>query len=135
MSTPKVILLNRTDAVNYKPEGKAIAIRLDSQYPLRDLKGNYEGILVKTFEDTEEESVYSMTDQDAKDIVEFVLKNLDVDEIMVHCHYKQGRSPAAAIAIEEFFGGFQSHYEEEFPSINKMVLEKLRLEFKKSCIA
>jgi len=129
MHVPKITLLNRMDAVKYNPEGKAVAVRLDAQYPLRDLKGSYVEILVQTFKDTEDVSDYSITNENAKDIVAFVKKHSDVDEIVVHCHHKQGRSPAAALAIEEFFK-IQNIDIKDFPNINKLVLSKVRSAFK-----
>ena len=129
MNLPKITLLNRMDAVQYKPKGKAVAVRLDDQYPLRDLKGSYLDVLVQTFKDTEDISDYSITNDNAKDIVEFVKKHSKIDEIVVHCHHRQGRSPAVALAIEEHFK-IKNIDIREFPNINKLVLSKVRSAFK-----
>lgn len=126
----KITLMNRRDAIAHQPKGSAVALRLDSQYPLSNLKGNYQEILVQVFEDIPYECSYSIKDEDAKDIVNFVKENEDKEEILVHCHHKQGRSPAAAIAIQEYLGLNQFDIN-DFPDINMLVLEKLRKEFNK----
>lgn len=122
----KLTLLTRHDAILYEPEGDSIIIRLDSQNPISKLNGKFLDKLIVPVEDFEDESQYTMSVEDAKDVFNFVKRYESVvDEIVVHCHYRQGRSPACIFVLQDYFN--QNDYQKkDFPAYNKLVYRKLK---------
>jgi len=97
----KITVLNRLEAKEYIPDNTAIIIRMDDTIYFSKLKGDYLASKEFYFSDTENKTnPYAITEQNAKDIISFVRSYQDdIDEIVVHCHYGKGRSPAVAGAI------------------------------------
>jgi len=127
----KITIKDKNSVKDYKPEGKAIIIRIEDVYPIKDLK--YGDLYLEEkrffFLDIDYDMDYSITEQEMIEIYNFVnnYKN-KIDEIVVQCVYGQGRSPAVAFAIAKLF-----NFEEplgEFPDRNNFILDKFLNYFK-----
>jgi len=131
----KIIVFNKKDAKNYIPKDKAIIIRMGDSLPFPKLKGSYIEEKSFYFSDVDAISDYAITNDDAKEIISFVDKYINkVNEIIVHCEYGQGRSPAVAFAISEYLKSKnisieEQNYLDKYPNINKYIFEKIKLEF------
>ncbi len=124
----KIKVMNKTDAREYIPEGKAIIIRMGDTIYFSKLKGEYIAEKEFYFSDIEDSSSsYAIKEKHAEDIINFVKENLteDLEEIVVHCHYAQGRSPsvAASLAHNMFNIPFDVS---KYPDINKLVYNRVK---------
>jgi len=110
----KVSVFNKYDVVNYQPSGLSAIIRIADTFNFNDLKGNYDSEIQFFFSDIEDElSDYAISK---------TLKHFN--EIVVHCEYGQGRSPAVAYVISEYYGlPFDISI---YPNVNKLVISKLK---------
>lgn len=126
----KITVLSKRDVKFYNPSSNAAIIRITSQYPLTTLKGFYSNIIELFFDDISYDNndpdniANIISDIEAKEIINFV-KNLsnNCHEIVVHCDYGEGRSPAVAAAISRLFN--QNFDMSKYPKINKLVYDKI----------
>ena len=81
------------------------------RYLLYDINNMVDKIFVK-FDDVECDfgSYVSMSDEDAKNIVDFVFKHKDVDNIVVHCDAGISRSAGVAAALSKIFNNDDFKY-------------------------
>lgn len=120
----KITILDKRDAVIYKPEDKAVIIRIGDVYPLNKLKYKYIDECKYFFSDTNEFSEYSIQKDEAIEIAKFILKYInEVDEIVIHCVYGQGRSPAIAAVIYNFLDDKFDF--SKYKNINKYVYNEI----------
>jgi len=127
----KITVLNKTEVVLYQPKEDAIIIRIGDVYPLNKIFGKYIDQTHFYFSDIDEESEYSIQDDESDKLASFILKYIDtVDEIVVHCVYAQGRSPAIGYAIATYLGK-DNDYINKYPDINLYVYNKLMNSFLK----
>jgi len=123
----KITVLNMRDARNYIPTGKAIIIRMGDSFPFPKVDGDYIAKMNFYFSDVDSDSDYFIEDEEAIKILSFVKENIDiVDEIVVHCQYGQGRSPAVASAISDYLNIEGIKYKEEYPNLNIPIYEKIK---------
>ena len=131
----KITVFNKKNAKNHIPNGKSIIIRMGDQLPFPKLKGDYIAKKSFYFSDVDSISDYAISKEDAKNILEFIDNNInDIDEIIVHCEYGQGRSPAVAYAVSEYLINKNIPHENEeylqkYPNINIYVFETIKKEF------
>lgn len=121
----KITVLNKRDVVNYKPSNKSVIIRIGDTFPLNKLNHSYISESHYFFSDIDEESEYSIQKDEAVKLARFILKYInDVDEIVIHCVYGKGRSPAISYAIHSFLNrNFDDLY--KYPDINMYVYNEL----------
>jgi len=121
----KVSVFNKYDVVNYQPSGLSAIIRIADTFNFNDLKGNYDSEIQFFFSDIEDElSDYAISEEEAKDLAKFIKTLKHFNEIVVHCEYGQGRSPAVAYVISEYYGlPFDISI---YPNVNKLVISKLK---------
>lgn len=81
------------------------------RYLLYDINNMVDKIFVK-FDDVECDfgSYVSMSDEDAKNIVDFVFKHNDVNNIVVHCDAGISRSAGVAAALSKIFNNDDMEY-------------------------
>lgn len=123
----KFTVLSRMDAKNYLPKGNALIIRMDDNYPYSSLEGDYKAIQEVYFSDvTDKTNPYAITKENAIELINFVKNNIEgVDEIVVHCKYGKGRSPAVAASISMFM--FNQNFPiQSYPNINELVFNTIK---------
>ena len=130
---PSLLVLSRTDAEAYEPAGVEVCISITN--PKTDpvpLSDRFQDIIRLTFTDIAGPSPLPFdrlfSPDDAKQVVDFVLKWRDCDRIVVHCVAGQSRSPAMAMGICEVFGWPMGSLEHDHPLWNTYVrLELVRV--------
>jgi len=125
----KISVLNIHDAAKYIPKGNAVIIRIADSLDMPKLKGEYLDSISFFFSDLDFElSDYAIKEEDAINLKNFVDKNSPyIDEIVVHCVYAQGRSPAVGYVLSKYFN--LSFDIAQYPDINKLVIKKLEKVF------
>jgi len=118
-----VKIMSRKEAKLYLPNSTAVIIRMGDRYPFDKLKGSYQDTIDLLFSDIEIESHYAIQEEDIIKIIEFIDKNKNVNEIIVHCEYGQGRSPAIAFFISEYLR-LNIIKKSDYPNINNFVISK-----------
>ena len=129
----KIKVLNLQQSVSYKPECKSIMIRImdtvligKDHYSL-DYKDDFISVKEIYYDDIDFKSnkQYEVKDNDyykmkvfkednKNDIMEFIRENLNnIEEIVIHCHYGESRSPGIALSIDKVFKGFNFLYKFE----------------------
>ena len=127
----KITVLNKSEAVQYRPEGDAVIIRIGDVYPLNKIFGEYIDQSHYYFSDIDEEGEYSIQKDEADKLASFILKYIDVvDEIVIHCVYAQGRSPAIGYSIATYLGE-DNDFLSKYPDINLFVYNRLMDSFLK----
>ncbi len=126
----KITVLSKSEARSYKPIGTAIIIRIGdyfpSRIPLGEIQGKYLNITEYDFPDIDEFTEYSMKDEEAKSIAATIKEySGEVEEIVVHCIYGQGRSPAIAYAIATYNNDTSINYPEQYEKLNNIIYDKL----------
>jgi len=123
----KITVLNMRDAISYIPEERAIIIRMGDSFPFSKVEGEYINKINLYFSDVDSDSDYFIEDDEAKEILSFVDNNIDeINEIVVHCQYGQGRSPAVASAIADYLNISEIKYLEVYPNLNIPIYEKIK---------
>jgi len=123
-------VMNKDEAKEYLPTKKTIIIRMGDTYPFSKLKGEYLDILELYFSDVEDKTnQYAIKKEDGEKVINFVKKNIEkeVEEIIVHCQYGKGRSPAiaASLAHNMFNLPFDTT---KYPNINNLVYSTIEKE-------
>ena len=100
----KISVFDKNKVKDYEPLGLSAVIRISDSYDMPKLKGKYSLEKRFYFSDTEEElSEYSISEEEANELASFI-KDLELfNEIVVHCDYGKGRSPAVASVISEYY--------------------------------
>lgn len=132
----KITVMNKEEAKFYEPEGTAIIVRVGDYFPCRvplgKIVGKYVNISEYDFPDIAYYTEYSMTDRDAISIANTIKEfSNKVEEIVVHCIYGQGRSPAIAYAFATYVGDTSIDYVEKYDKINLYVYDKIMEQLKK----
>lgn len=125
----KITILNKFDIKTYIPEKSSVLIRISSQELRKINELSFEDIIYFYFDDVKEVSEHSMTDVEAKELINFIIKNKDSEEFVVHCDYGQGRSPAVAIFIADIFN-IEHEFKIIYQDYNYYVLNKLHENYK-----
>ena len=121
----KVSVFNKFEVRTYEPIGLSAIIRISDSYNMPILKGNYDLEKNFYFRDTEDElSDYSISEEEANELASFIKKLEKFNEIVVHCDYGKGRSPAVASVICEYYILYFN--KDNFPNINNLVVKRLR---------
>jgi len=129
----KITVLNLTEAKNYIPSKSAIIIRIFDSNQIPELKGSFLAEKHFFFSDLEDkDSPYSISQEEADSLIAFVKENSSVKEIVIHCVYAQGRSPAVGYVLSEYFNIPFS--KEQYPDINHLVIERLQESLKKESL-
>ena len=99
--------LPRAVAAQYRPvPGSAlISIHDRSEPPLTPQDG-WADVLVQRFHDTDGETMglEVFSEEQAREVLAFVERHQDCDELVVHCSLGQSRSAAVAIYLSEKYG-------------------------------
>lgn len=127
-----ITVLSRQEVKNYIPRDNSAIIRITSQYPFRELKGNFNYSLEMFFDDISElvEDDFDnmsniITKEEAFEIIVFLHKIIkeNCEELVVHCDYGKGRSPAVAAAISNILNiEFDIN---SYPDINMLVYDTI----------
>jgi len=126
----KITVLDKWEVKDYVPKEGAVLIRLlDKEDGFFKNEHLYKDIKESFFYDIDDpNSNYAITEEEAEDLADFILKNKEANEFVVHCTYAQGRSPAVGMAIADFLG--LEFNERMYPDMNKLVynrvIEKLK---------
>lgn len=125
----KITVLSKRNVRIYSPMSNAAIIRISSQYPLVSTKGNYIYSLELFFDDItygneDLENISNIiSSTEAIEIINFVKIIHNCSELVVHCDYGKGRSPAVAAAIADILNiNFNKSL---FPQLNKLVYDKI----------
>lgn len=125
-----IVVLAQKEAKNYIPMNNSAIIRITSVYPFRELKGRFDFCLELFFDDISEiveNDIDNMsnviTNEEANQIVSFVEQIKNCKELVVHCDYGKGRSPAVAAAISKMLG-FEFNIN-SYPDINMLVYDTI----------
>lgn len=106
---PRLLVLSRRRAEAYEPRRAEICISITNpQDPPFILSPLFKAVLRVAFSDVEDEVASPVqrrfTGEHAREILTFLAKWPDVDQIVIHCMAGMGRSPAVALAITELNG-------------------------------
>ncbi len=121
----KFIIKNRSDVKNaFFPGGTAILISItdpDKNHCLPS--GRYRDVLCVKFDDADMDAsgVLLITTEIAKNIIEFVVKNMDIDNVVVNCEGGISRSAGTAAALSKIFTGDDSELVRAKPFFNRLV--------------
>ena len=119
-----IVILDKWKAKQYIPEkeNSAIIRIADSPTELSGVKGNFKYNKSFFFWDIEGTD-YEATKEDIEEVVDFLLflKEKGIEELLVHCKYGQGRSPAVGYLASLIFN--ESFDLEKYPNINKHVIK------------
>lgn len=137
---PKITVIAYDDLYEYIPKEKSMLIRLHIEKD-EDLsfKENYIDILnIDVIDEWDLNNPNFkgklFTEKNAKDIYEFVCKNInEVEEIVVHCKAGLSRSPAIAICILNYIGerDVALNYVHSYRCMpNRLIMEIMTLEDK-----
>lgn len=103
---PLFTVLSKKAALKYKPNGKAIVIRMLEPYEKNyELEGLYvEETIIRVHDVVPQAGLPSNTvlfqGSHVAELLHYIDKHKDtVEEIVIHCHAGQSRSPAIAIGI------------------------------------
>lgn len=125
-----IVVLSQKKARNYIPLGNSAIIRITSVYPFRDLKGSFDFCLELLFDDISEkieDDINNMSNiitiEEANQIISFVEQIKNCQELVIHCDYGKGRSPAVAAAISKILG-FEFNIN-SYPDINMLVYDTI----------
>lgn len=124
-----IVVLAQKEAKNYIPMNNSAIIRITSVYPFRDLKGSFDFCLELFFDDISEvdndiDNLSNIiTKDEAIEIIKFVDKIKNCQELVIHCDYGKGRSPAVAAAISKILG-FEFNIN-SYPDINMLVYDTI----------
>jgi predicted protein tyrosine phosphatase len=127
----KIKILNKYSIKEYEPEEENVLIRITSQLPFSKIKENkYKKIYQYGFEDLPYECNYSISKEEAINLIKNLEENKDKKEIIIHCDYGQSRSPAVGIAYSYIlFGEDKYNLKEEYPDYNRYVVEMIKKEY------
>lgn len=105
----KIKVLDIFSAKEYLPKEKSILIRLEFDIKKLDYEYLYQDVLYIDVLDCNNENETNdisklFTDVHKKEIFDFVDKNIDAEELIIHCHAGLSRSPAVAISILNYLG-------------------------------
>lgn len=103
----RILFMSREAAANYKPGADAalVSIRDVTQEPLVPRPGWADIVDVRFADvDTADRGLELFGTSHAQAIVEFVRKNQDREELVVHCHAGYSRSAAVALFASELLG-------------------------------
>lgn len=121
---------SKNEILHYKPEENEILVRVSSHLPYGKENG-FKKIYSFGFEDLPYESHYSISDEEAKDIVNIFLENKDKDFVF-QCDYAQGRSPAMALAFNFIVLNINNkEIRDKYPDLNYFVYDKIVEQYQK----
>jgi len=109
----------------YEPHENSVLIRISDSWDLRPVKQNYQRVIKFHFYDiTDKTSSVAIKKEEAIKIAKYIKLYKNINEIVVHCDYGKGRSPAIAKVISEKFGvPFDTN---KYPGINMLVYNKVK---------
>ena len=125
----KFIVKNRGDVRNaYFPGGTSILISItdpDKHHCLPS--GRYKDVLCVKFHDADRESdgIHVIDSETVDKMIDFVVKNLDVDFCVVNCEAGISRSAGAAAALSRIFTGDDSELIRAKPFFNRKVYRSI----------
>ena len=120
----KISVFDKKEVIEYIPSGLSALIRVSDSFHMPKVKGSYSSIIKFYFSDVEDElSDYAISEKEALELASFIKSLKDYNEVVVHCDYGQGRSPAIAYVISKYFG--IPFDKKSFPNINNLVISKL----------
>ena len=112
---PEIVILSRTSAESYVPQGDEICISITNpNSPSVQLSDKFRALLHLTFSDiaapTSMPLFLLFNAEHADAILDFVATWPEIERIVIHCVGGQGRSPAVAMGIcESFADGRRTH--------------------------
>lgn len=118
-------ILDKFSIKNYSPAREASLIRISSQALSKIDMSKYQEVIEFHFDDVLEETDYSIKDSEGQELIDFISRNKYTSEIVVHCDYGQGRSPAVAIFIAKMLN-LPYDFTNCYPNYNSYVLKKLQ---------
>lgn len=119
----KITVLNKSEAKKYQPEKTAVIIRMEDVFPMKKVEGIYLKEKRFYFRDVSCDSEWAITEEDAVELANFIKTCQGVEEIVVHCVFAQGRSPAVAKIISEYF---KVPFINKYPDLNQCVYSKIK---------
>jgi len=121
---------SRVSELQPRPNSVLVMITsVNSEFPALKNKSSWDDILQIRFDDVEngfglKDKKYKPMDMsDAKEILDFVIKNIDKD-IFISCDAGLSRSPAILVALEQIFNG--RDVSDDWPHYNRYVKNKIR---------
>jgi len=119
-----ITVLDKRSARTHLPETPAAIIRISDSLDLPALEGEYVRSSRFSFSDVDE-GPYAITDKEAEQVARFIkeVPEAGIRELVVHCDYGAGRSPAVAMAATKYFG--LPFDENAYPALNRLVLKKV----------
>ena len=127
---PDFLVLSQDRVHQYEPEGVEVCISITNpKAEPAALSDRFHAVLRLTFTDIAGPSPYAwdklFSDDDARQILQFVTRWPDVDRIVIHCQAGQSRSPGVALALCDLQGLDVRALEGQFPLWNTWVRTEL----------
>ncbi len=106
------------------PRGNSILISITShESTLSKVDKKWYKRLGLIFDDVDRKTPYSMTEEDAEKILDFVVENLGCD-VFVNCQAGLSRSPAVVVDLEQIFN--MRDVSDKYPHHNKFVKNMIK---------
>jgi hypothetical protein len=123
---PRLLVLSRDAAEAYEPVRREVCISIGDPLHLPvALSPKFTAVLRLNFSDITEDIPHPtyrrFATHDAQQIIEFIARWRDVDQIVVHCRAGLSRSPGVAMGIRELQGSLVDVAGEPYPLANTWV--------------